>query len=150
MTGKTHYYSGIFLAVILTTVLELYTAISTEDVIVFCVGLILGSIAPDIDHAHSTISKKFGTIPSRIIQFFFGHRGAIHSITVGLIISMSLIVVIPWSGLGFFVGWLGHLLLDMLTPLGVPLFWPFSLSKYAILPRVTRLFKFLSTRRKRV
>ena len=112
----------------------------------------LGSLLPDIDHPTSTMSKKFFlvSIPYRIMQFIFGkfkytkdfvgHRGITHSL---LFLSIPILLMLfafsnPWldlAMLGLSVGIFSHLFMDMLNPMGVPLFLPFAKKKFRLLPK---------------
>ena len=111
-----------------------------------------GSLLPDIDHPTSSASKKFSilSIPYRSLQFivgkfkatkhFVGHRGITHSLIFLAIpiILMCLSFENQWLKiclLGTSVGILSHLIMDMLTPMGVPLFLPLSRRKYRLLPK---------------
>ena len=124
---------------------------------VACGGLILasswfGSLLPDIDHPTSSASKKFSllSIPYRILQFLFGkfkatkhfvgHRGITHSLIFAVIplILMFFVFENYWIKvglLGMSVGIFSHLIMDMLTPMGVPLFLPLSRRKCRLLPK---------------
>ena len=112
----------------------------------------LGSLLPDIDHPTSTMSKKFflASIPYRILQFIFGkfkytkdfagHRGITHSL---LFLSIPILLMLftfdnPWLDLGMVglsIGIFSHLFMDMLNPMGVPLFLPFAKKKFRLLPK---------------
>lgn len=112
----------------------------------------LGSLLPDIDHPTSTMSKKFFlvSIPYRIMQFIFGkfkytkdfvgHRGITHSL---LFLSIPILLMLfvfnnPWLNMAMFglsVGIFSHLFMDMLNPMGVPLFLPFVKKKFRLLPK---------------
>ena len=86
--------------------------------------LLLFSVLPDIDIPCSAIGKLFFPI-SRRIYSKFGHRNVTHSLifmvflTSPLLINFNLYLI---SVLGYGI----HLLTDMLTYTGVPLFWPFD------------------------
>mgnify|MGYP003412891621 CR=1 FL=1 len=102
----------------------------------------IGSVFPDIDHRGSYIGRKF-KITSFIISKTVGHRGATHSPLVLFLLS-GLLMFISKTGIinlnlpesllpyiylgigGFFLGSISHLLLDALTPAGIPLFYPFT------------------------
>lgn len=94
-------------------------------------GLVIGSVFPDIDEPNSYIGKRsLGT--SYIINALFGHRGLTHSL-LPFILLVLLTIKFPVSMLiGFTAGYLFHILSDMFSKSGVPLFLPFSNKKYAI------------------
>jgi membrane-bound metal-dependent hydrolase YbcI (DUF457 family) len=102
---------------------------------------ILGSLMPDIDMPRSFIGRIFFFI-SKPIERKFGHRTVTHSLigwlaatvlTFGIITILYLIfqknpvLSIPlckrWLA-AFAIGYLSHLILDMLNPRGSQLFWP--------------------------
>lgn len=88
------------------------------------------------------------------IRAVLGHRGAVHSLSMGFLVTAVVtagIVVgipalnaqwetvsldVPWiAGPALGVGYLAHLLTDMLTKGGVPLWWPISKKRVRLLPR---------------
>lgn len=116
--------------------------------VVLIASAFIGSVFPDIDHRGSYVGRKF-KITSFILSKTIGHRGATHSPLVlfllsGLLMFISKIGIInlnlpesllPYMYLaigGFFLGSLSHLLLDALTPAGIPLFYPFTKKSISI------------------
>lgn len=88
----------------------------------------ISALVPDIDTPHSTISRRTSPFISGILNLFFGHRGLFHSLLAPA--GLTFVVYILGGkilALVFFTGYLSHLLLDMLTPAGVRIFYPFSL-----------------------
>lgn len=93
-------------------------------------GAILGCLLPDIDHPQSWIGQRFKLF-SKIIFKIFGHRKFTHSIFFILICiilinySSSFRLIFPLDLIHAVVySYISHILADMLTPSGVPLFWP--------------------------
>lgn len=106
------------------------------------VGLVIGSLLPDIDHPHSLISQQL-PIVGRVISALTRHRGLFHSI-LGVLVMAGLSAW--WSvgiaqgltslgiqnapeathhiGLGLMIGYILHILADMITVRGVRLFYP--------------------------
>lgn len=92
---------------------------------------LVASILPDIDHTKSIIGKIFFPI-SKQLSIKFGHRTITHSIIFFLFSS----IIFLFSEKVFFNSYnytiifsfalLSHLLLDMLTVQGIPLFYPFA------------------------
>lgn len=134
MQYKTHFAGG---ALITLAVLQHTEYVSPEQVVPFAVATLIGSVAPDIDHKNSFISnrlKPFGFLVRRTTT----HRGATHSpLIVGLfsLLLYSGLEVTEFNSyaypiaLGFFVGAISHVLLDMLNPQGVPLLYPIPKAK---------------------
>ncbi|MGY0162463.1 metal-dependent hydrolase [Edwardsiella tarda] len=94
-------------------------------------GALLTSLLPDIDHPRSLLGQRLRWISVPIARAF-GHRGFTHSL---LAIGGALYLLnhewpsttwgIPADALqAMIIGYLSHLLADMLTPAGVPLLWP--------------------------
>ncbi|MFT4304298.1 MAG: metal-dependent hydrolase [Candidatus Woesearchaeota archaeon] len=109
MKYKTHIVFGILL----------YLLFFKLEVLVFSFFgffiLFVGSLLPDIDKHTSFIGRKI-KLMSFSLELIFSHRGLFHSLWVAflcLFISFEL-----------FIGYLSHLILDMLNPKGVKLFWP--------------------------
>lgn len=136
MRGHTHIAGGLALATLSLTMLEHQTNIgfTKENMIILSVygsAAVLGSLLPDIDIKGSKISNK-NKIASFIIRTFFGHRGFTHSMLCYALLSMGVFFLsgmIPggYGGYitkGFMIGYLSHLILDMLNPMGVPLLFP--------------------------
>lgn len=106
---------------------------------------IVGSLMPDIDHRGSYMGKKM-PILSFLFSKSLGHRGATHAPLLLLLMSILLagvttsllpfsddikmIIIVGITGLCF--GSLSHVLLDSLTPSGVPALYPLSKKKFRI------------------
>jgi len=89
--------------------------------VIFLAILLFASLLPDIDSAYSLLGSKV-----KVVSLAFRHRGVIHSILTMMIFGIMLIIITPnfYYLLAFVIGYLSHLMLDSLTPKGVPLFWP--------------------------
>tara|TARA_B110001450_G_scaffold140652_1_gene131654 strand:- start:484 stop:1740 length:1257 start_codon:yes stop_codon:yes gene_type:complete len=92
---------------------------------------VLSSILPDIDHTKSLIGKLFFPL-SKYLSVRFGHRTITHSLVVFFPL-VFLVHFIEDYYLGsndyyliFLFGYLSHLILDMVTIQGIPLFYPFN------------------------
>ncbi len=88
--------------------------------------ILIGSILPDIDEHKSKAAQLSGII-GKIVSFFAKHRGIFHSFLFPFIVCGMLAYFwhYPYS-LAFFIGYFVHLLADALTPMGIPIFFPFS------------------------
>lgn len=115
MLIKTH------LAVTLFFVLILLPFVSYK--IIFIGISLLATYIPDIDIKNSKIGRK---IIFRPLQFFAKHRGAFHSFSFLFLITFILLMIIPRIALGFFVGYVSHLLADSLTISGIIPFPPWK------------------------
>lgn len=106
---------------------------------------IVGSLMPDIDHRGSYMGKKL-PILSFLFSKSLGHRGATHAPLLLLLMSILLAgattSLLPFSDdikmmiiagiTGLCLGALSHVLLDALTPSGVPALYPLSKKKFRI------------------
>lgn len=103
-------------------------------------GVMLGSLLPDIDHPQSYLGRRlpFLSVP---IHWLFGHRGFTHSLLSLSILGIASAEYWAFNPLllgGILLGYFSHILADMCTPRGVPLFYP---SK--------KRYKFFNKRRKK-
>lgn len=112
MMGPTHLATGI-----------LASAALSADPAGLAVGM-AASLLPDIDEPNSIISRK---LP--FISFFvslFGHRKLTHSLLGLFLFSAPLFIFARQYFLIGGVAYLTHLVLDSLTPMGVPWLFPFG------------------------
>jgi inner membrane protein len=91
---------------------------------------IFASLLPDIDHTRSTVGKAFYPV-AKWIDKRYGHRTITHSLPFFLVISGFIYLLEFHTSLEnifltFFFAFLSHLLLDMMTIQGIPLFYPFK------------------------
>lgn len=146
MNYRTHKIGGICTGIVVSALLFTNNPSPTTFVssLLLIIGASLGSIAPDIDKSTTKIGKNIFLKPiSLYIQKKYGHRTITHSLIVSLI-GLSLLVYSSYifrgiafylySNLviGFSIGYMSHLLLDLLTVQGIPLFYPFDKTKYRI------------------
>lgn len=125
---------------------------------IFIVGLFtaIGSLIPDIDAPAASIVKRFKYITlvvtisliyiyftDNIIPFVFlailviygtcaKHRTFTHSPLGLLAFSLCIYFIEPMAGVYFFIGYVLHLFADSLTPMGVPLLYPFIKKYYSL------------------
>lgn len=117
MLAKTHIAFGI-LAALLTLQ---YAVISNE--LLFVALVIIGVFLPDIDHSESKINNALKV--TKLVPFFFSHRGFFHSIFAAVLVFAGLWHLLGFIyGFGLFVGYLSHLLSDALTVSGVNFLHP--------------------------
>lgn len=86
----------------------------------------VGAVAPDIDHPHSWIGRRLLPI-SVPMSAVFGHRGITHSLLA--VIGFAFVIALYSNLAGglifaFSVGYLSHLLGDLISNSGIPAFWP--------------------------
>lgn len=118
------FYSHLLLGVVLFLATKDF--FSGGNQIVFFFLVLLGSIIPDLDEPRSKINQWLG-IFGKIIAFFTRHRGILHSLVLYIIVFF---VMKHYLGLyyakGFFLGYIAHILGDIISLRGVELLYPLS------------------------
>ena len=120
MRFETHIAFGFLVGLVCILLLQL------REPVAFLFGILLGTVFPDID----TVTSRIGRLlrhPSRVASILFGHRGAIHSLIIPVVVFAIAMVNYPTRvepALGFLIGYIAHLLLDSLTKKGVRPLWP--------------------------
>lgn len=157
MTGRTHRIGGLCTGILISN-LYIGTNLTSNNLklsLLFTGACVLGSLIPDIDHRGSTISNKnMATKTVSNIISLFGHRGITH--TPIIYILLLLLPSIFFSRLenpfelytyilsmGCIIGAFSHLILDLLTVEGIPLFFPLSIKKVHLLPIKTGQVEYL-------
>jgi inner membrane protein len=97
--------------------------------IIFGLFLFIGTIFVDIDSTKSKIGHYWFFRP---IQWVFSHRGMIHSLLFCLVLSLVVYLFNKNAGIGFLIGYLSHLFMDLITKEGICLFWPASSTKFSL------------------
>lgn len=132
MTSPNHIVGGLAVTGITLSFFDI-NIFSNELYLFTCV---FGSLLPDIDHTKSIIGKIFYPI-AKYLDNNFGHRTITHSLTFLaplflIILILELNIINPFyerSGIAFSLVFLfsffSHLILDMLTVQGIPMFYPF-------------------------
>lgn len=126
MTYKTHITGGVLLTLTTIPLLENLNVNPNKlgDVALLFGCAIIGSMFPDVDHPNSKFNKynPFAILICKLVK----HRTLTHSLLWMVIVSFIgfILKVNAWAILGLNIGMLSHLLLDMLNPTGVPLFYP--------------------------
>ena len=142
MQGKTHMIGGVAAAVLVSAG-GLYKPETMGELVqwsgTFLIPTIMGSLFLDIDHGNSKASNVniFTKILSIFIRIIFGHRNLFHSpvfvLGIGVLFwgSYELFpyIYLQQVMVGFIIGCVSHLILDYVTPAGIPLFYPFSKKK---------------------
>lgn len=87
----------------------------------FLAVFILGTLVPDIDSARSLIGQSFP-----FIGWIFRHRGLFHSFLTLALLSSALGILLQDIAFAsaFALGYLSHLVLDMLNHQGIRPFYP--------------------------
>jgi len=113
--------------------LFLYLSMFSPD-IPNIIGLLLGSLLPDIDTPHSTLGKY------NLLSYFMSHRGFTHTLLGLAIFSFLVYGIFPNISKGFIFGYYLHLLMDFLTPQGIMWLYPFSKKYFSVWKRKSKTF----------
>lgn len=141
MTGKTHIVGGVCLATASSYFLHICEPTSSVEFVTwgltYAAPSVIGALSADFDHWNSKISNVniLTKLLSIIIRIVCGHRGMLHSPFFVILLSMLFgylyayvcpIALVGNMMIGFLVGYISHLILDLLTAQGLPLLFPFT------------------------
>lgn len=136
MMGKTHLVFGVAAGLWVALMLETNLP-ATALVVGAAAG---GSLLPDIDHPNGMLRRRMG-----ILGWGFNvlpHRGPTHTLLVLGALTLGLALLVSRGDayaqsafFGFVFGYASHLLGDMLTVEGIPLFFPLYYGDIRLLPR---------------
>ena len=127
MTAPNHVAGGIVFTGLFTSLFSINIFENPINIII----TIIASLLPDIDHTKSLIGKLFFPI-AKWLSINYGHRTITHSlifITSITIISVFIEKIFSNNleiSIILFFGILSHLIFDMVTLQGIPLFYPFK------------------------
>ena len=133
MKLPNHLAGGTLITAILSSLSGINIFQSQTSIIV----MLIATTLPDIDLPKSTIGRTFKPI-SLYINRRWGHRTITHSFITLLILTLLLAILEKQItdkntlSLIFFYAYLSHLLLDMVTLMGVPLLYPFSKNPFVL------------------
>ncbi|MDR0218236.1 MAG: metal-dependent hydrolase [Enterobacteriaceae bacterium] len=132
MTAEGHLIFSVA-SLVLAHQLEITPEIAQGDWLHMLPGVLLASLLPDIDHPQSTLGRLFRFISIPIARLC-GHRGFTHSLlalTAGIFLFQTEMPADWPIPTDFFhamiIGYISHLIADMLTPAGIPLLWPLKM-----------------------
>ncbi len=93
----------------------------------------IAALLPDVDSPHSNLGRAARPV-SDVLNFALGHRGFLYFLLgATVVLALAAFAALFWAPSGavwsllvsaLAAGYLSHLLLDALTPGGVPLLWP--------------------------
>ena len=145
MNYKTHVMGGVLLGLLtVSSASNILNININEDIsvsVIYMSGAVVGSIFPDIDHNGSYIGRRVKPL-SKLINTAFGHRGATHSPFLIVLFTSILYLLnkLIWLDssfsiliAGLFIGMISHVLLDLITKEGVPLFYPLNKEKISLI-----------------
>jgi len=130
MLFRTHLAFGVFLFLILFNFVDVWW--------LFGLGVLFGVLIVDLDSKKSKVGNYFIFRP---FQWFVKHRGFMHSILVGLVVTILIGILNGSLALGFLVGFFSHLFLDCMNKRGIALFWPLSKKRISFFVRSGGVFE---------
>lgn len=150
MNGNCHFVYGVAVATALSLNIDKLSTfipaltVSPENVTLLIFGGLLGGIFPDIDNPTSYVGKLSSPLSNGIGKISevtgktgFNHRGIFHDPIIYLI---GLFLCCKYFSplIGFFVGCLSHLLLDMFNPIGIPFLFGIKRLRLAKIPSASK------------
>ena len=133
MTAPNHILGG----VVVTGVFGGMTNVNILEDWKYIVICIVAALLPDIDHPGSIIGRTVLPL-SKFINRNYGHRTITHSLAALVVVTLAMWLVAYWGALDgpytflVFSGYLSHLIFDMMTVAGVPLFYPWVMNPCVI------------------
>src|SRR4051794_18405218 len=120
MMARSHVVIGVASWIIVAPLLHLPPAELTSTALA-----VIGALLPDIDHPQSWVGRRTRPL-STALAAAFGHRGITHSaVAVAALVALLLYAGYRHATVAALaVGYLSHLVADMLTPRGLRLAWP--------------------------
>ena len=135
MNGNCHFVYGASVGTAVAMNLDKITTIlphitnTSETATLFVLGGLIGGIFPDIDNPSSymgnlaaPVSTVIGAVNKKLGKTGANHRGILHDPIIYLLGIVLSYFFFP-SLLGFFVGCISVLFLDMFNPKGIPFFF---------------------------
>lgn len=103
------------------------------ETIIYFICIPFGALLPDIDMDNTKLGSKVKPL-SKFINKKVGHRTLTHSLFFITVLFYSSIIAfgINIVSTGLMVGAVLHIFFDMMTPMGVPLAYPFSNKCYKL------------------
>lgn len=135
MNKNAHIIAGVTVGIYLSSQLEL-----TPMQSFLCVtSSVIGSLLPDLDTPNSYLGRRMLLI-SYPLSKLFGHRTITHSFLLWTILFIAYPSFFQGNThgiicFGTYGGVLSHLLLDLISPIGIPLFYPISKYRFHLLPK---------------
>lgn len=128
MKYQTHIAGGIVLGVCASSFFDYPPA----PTVIYYAGILIGSLLPDLDHTKSFLGKKLRFISKPLFKLV-GHRTLTHSLFM-IVLGLEMIRLSSYHPMvvGLTLGIISHILLDILTPQGVALLYPFSRKRYKL------------------
>lgn len=93
------------------------------------------ALLPDVDHPQAPLRRKMGVV-GNLGLFWLKHRGLTHTLLALWVVALvAWRVLPPHLALVVAGAYASHLLADMVTVTGLPIFWPTNKKNWHILPK---------------
>lgn len=131
MVATTHQIFGFLVGLITISIFNFIGFMPTYfwETILFFLFVLFGSLLPDFDNPKSKLGRKVPFL-SYPMYWLFGHRTFTHSLLFVIITWMVTKIIVVLCGANDLYTWaitsgvLSHIMGDMVTKKGVPLFYP--------------------------
>lgn len=135
MMGTAHAVIGAAMG----TLAALATGQQDQMIILACAGA-GAALIPDIDHARAPLRQRMGWA-GNLALFWLKHRGPTHTLLAWALFTLAARFLVGDVGMvaAVSLGYLSHLVADMLTPMGLCVLWPVVSQPLWLLPRPLRL-----------
>ena len=120
MMFKTHLVFGLLVGLFMIEYFNISEKVLFVSICVF------SAVLADLDHPFSKLGNKVKPL-SWLLNLLFGHRGFMHTVWFPFFIYFLFMVFDKtlWAG-AFFLGYMSHLIMDMLSTRGVYFFFPLN------------------------
>lgn len=120
MMGTAHAVIGAAMG----TLAALATGQQDQMIILACAGA-GAALIPDIDHARAPLRQRMGWA-GNLALFWLKHRGPTHTLLAWALFTLAARFLVGDVGMvaAVSLGYLSHLVADMLTPMGLCVLWP--------------------------
>ncbi len=134
-----HNLTYLLFAVVVFLALSLLLGRPADPILL--IPLCIGALLPDLD-SQSSVTGRLLPFIARRLESRFGHQEEWHSLAAAAFVALITAPLIPAlraAGISFLPAWgamtlgfVSHLVLDLLSPQGVLVFWPASRNHYSI------------------
>ena len=119
MLVRTHLAFAVFFSLLIA---KFFVPANTG---LFILVAVLASFIPDLDHPNSSANNTLKV--TKVIPFFFKHRGLFHSLFFGILLGGIVWFLKDFElGVALCTGFLSHLLMDTITLEGINFLYPIS------------------------
>lgn len=95
----------------------------------------IAALIPDLDHPRAPLRRKLGCLGNLLLGRL-KHRGITHTLLAIVAVAAGAFTALPpIVGEVVAIAYISHILADMLTVSGLPVFWPYKRDSYHLLPK---------------